>query len=133
MMHQPVIVFRHFPETPSLRSAIERHVEKLTHSFPTIEGCRVLVEAPHHHHRKGNPFHVRVGVNLRGRNIVVDPRARDQNLYTALNDSFGVVTKQLHNYLGRFRGNRKGGVHHKENYVEPVKDGENIFREPYVW
>lgn len=55
--------------------AIEAHirgrVEKLGSFYNKIISCRVLVEAPHHHHRAGQRYHVRIDLTVPGREIVI--------------------------------------------------------------
>lgn len=59
--------------TPS--EVVEAHIrdaaEKLDEFCDEIMGCRVLVEVPHKHHRKGKPYHVRIDVTVPGAEFVI--------------------------------------------------------------
>jgi cold shock CspA family protein len=54
---------------------IEAHIREKTQwlelFYDGIMGCRVLVEAPHHHHRRGKRYHVRIDLTVPGSELVV--------------------------------------------------------------
>lgn len=50
---------------------IRADVEKLETFYNRIIGCRVAIEVPHRHHKKGKPLHVRIDLTLPGKEIVV--------------------------------------------------------------
>jgi len=56
-MNFPVqITFRDMPPSETIENKIRRKAEKLQQFYDHIIGCRVVVEAPHRHHRKGKSF-----------------------------------------------------------------------------
>ena len=108
MQCQPQISFRNINNTSSLRKEIEEHVERLERFFPRIVGCRVVVAAPHRHHRKGEPYQVRIDVSVPGSEIVVKPKSRiggnHADVHIALTDTFHTTTRRLQDYARRRRG-----------------------------
>jgi hypothetical protein len=54
---------------------VEAHIreaaQKLDMFCDEIMGCRVLVEVPHQHHRKGKRYHVRIDVTVPGAEFVI--------------------------------------------------------------
>ena len=92
-------------------------------------GCRVVVELPHHHHRKGSPYHIRIDLTVPQGEIVVkrEPsmytRARQlgereirkqgevriphKDLRQAINDAFKATGRRLQDYARRQRGDIK--------------------------
>jgi hypothetical protein len=50
---------------------IRSEVGKLETFYHRIIGCRVAVEVPHRHHKKGKPLHIRIDLTLPGKEIVV--------------------------------------------------------------
>jgi len=114
MRHQPQIRFSDIDETEAIRGAIEKHVQRLERFFPRIVGCRVSVAAPHRHHRKGNPYQVRVDVSVPGKEIIVNPHRRaggsHDDLYIAISDTFNATIRRLQDYVLK----RRGDVKHHE-------------------
>jgi cold shock CspA family protein len=116
---------------------IEAHIReaalKLDSFYDEIMGCRVLVETPHQHHRKGKQFHVRIDLTVPGGEIVVRraPRliadtplryqkvpndvelqeSREPSKYAvhddiqlAIRDAFDAARRKLQDYARRRRG-----------------------------
>ncbi len=111
MQQSSEIRFRHVTRSPNLLKIIQKYVDRLELFFPRIVGCQVLVEAPHHHQKKGFPYHVRVDIQLPGKEIVVDPHpktgGRETDIYVAVSDSFNAATRKLLNYVKKRRDTPK--------------------------
>jgi ribosome-associated translation inhibitor RaiA len=93
------ITFRNMASSASIERAVRRWVERLERCHDRILGCSVLVERPHNHRTHGHHFHVRIDVNVAGRQIVVsrDPE-RDpghEDVYVAIADAFRAARRQL--------------------------------------
>jgi ribosomal subunit interface protein len=73
--------------------------------YDGIIGCRVVVEGPVRHHRKG-PFTVRIDLSVPGAELVVDRQA-DEDLYVAIRDAFDAARRRLEDYARRQRGEVK--------------------------
>jgi cold shock CspA family protein/ribosome-associated translation inhibitor RaiA len=113
--------------------AIEAHVReaavKLDSFYGEIMGCRVLVEAPHQHHRKGKQYHVRIDLTVPGGELVIKraPRlirplrqvpddvaqgesrepskyAAHDDIQLAIRDAFDAARRKLQDYARRRRG-----------------------------
>lgn len=108
MEHPIQITFRGIESSDAIKEAVQTRAEKLETFYDKIESCRVVVEAPHQHHHKGNLYHVRVRLTVPGEEIVVsrDPseHAPHEDAYLAINDAFKEVTRQLEDYVRRRRG-----------------------------
>ena len=50
---------------------IREEAAKLETFYNQIMGCRVAVEVPHRHQKKGKPLHVRIDLTLPGKEIVI--------------------------------------------------------------
>jgi cold shock CspA family protein len=116
---------------------VEAHIreaaEKLDAFCQEIMSCRVLVETPHQHHRKGKRYHVRIDVTAPGAEFVIKraPRlvtdrptrfhkAPDQveleesrelskygvhdDIQLAIRDAFDAARRKLQDYARRRRG-----------------------------
>jgi ribosome-associated translation inhibitor RaiA len=108
---------------------IQSEAARLDEFFPRITSCRVVVEAPHRHHRRGELFHVRVELGVPGCEIVAShepsPHAALQHqeagalkkreeahpehkdVYVAIRDAFAGARRQLQDYARRLRGDVK--------------------------
>jgi ribosome-associated translation inhibitor RaiA/cold shock CspA family protein len=73
--------------------------------YERIISCRVIVEGPGRHHRKG-PYAVRIDLTVPGAELVVD-RQTDADLYVAIRDAFDAARRRLEDYGRRQRGDVK--------------------------
>jgi cold shock CspA family protein/ribosome-associated translation inhibitor RaiA len=103
--------FRGIPPSEAVEARVREYVERLEHFYPRITSCRVMVEAQHHRHHKGNVYHVRINVSVPGREIVVkrDPaeHVAHQDLYVALRDAFAAATRQIEDFARELRADVK--------------------------
>lgn len=130
-MELPVqITFRHMDPSAAVSARIEEEAAKLEAFFPRIISCRVVVEAPHRHHKWGEHFHVRIDLGVPGSELVVShegsvrPAAGveegegaasrqteihpdHKDVYVAIRDAFGSARRQLQDYARRLRGEVK--------------------------
>jgi cold shock CspA family protein/ribosome-associated translation inhibitor RaiA len=90
----------------ALSDAAERDIRakaaNLERYYDGIIGCRVVVEGPVKHHRKG-PFTVSIDLSVPGAELVVD-RQTDPDLYVAIRDAFDAARRRLEDYARRERG-----------------------------
>lgn len=119
------ITFRHMDSSPAVAERVETHVAKLRQHFPQLGGCRVVIEAPHHHRQRGPAFHVQIDLRLPGAEIVVrhEPTERQllvesgassvrksveadsahKDAYIALHDAFEIARRRLEDHVRRDR------------------------------
>jgi cold shock CspA family protein/ribosome-associated translation inhibitor RaiA len=71
------ITFRNAKSSGIVEQCIRTEAAKLETFYNQIMACRVAVEIPHRHHRKGKAFHVRIDLTLPGKEIVIK---REPNL-----------------------------------------------------
>ena len=96
------ITFRNMPPSQGIEDNIREKASKLESFYDRIMSCRVIVEAPHRHHRKGKAYEVRIDVTVPGGELVINPSpkrlkaaksaerwllSRDFDAYVALLDS----------------------------------------------
>jgi cold shock CspA family protein len=103
----------------SLSAAAESNIRAKAADLETyydgIMGCRVVVEGPGRHHRKG-PFTVCIELSVPGTELVVDRQA-DEDLYVAIRDAFDAARRRLEDYARRQRGAVKS---HEETHRAQV-------------
>jgi ribosomal subunit interface protein len=97
------VTFRHTRRLRAIEQLIERKVEKFGQMSDRITGVHVLVEVPHRHQHKGRLYHVRVTVNLPGREIVASKQSSQQHdfakLHAAINDVLNTARRELKRYV----------------------------------
>ncbi len=105
------ITFRYFHPYEMIAAKIRQQVEKLHRFYDRITSCRVLVEAPHQHHRQGNIYHVRIDLTVPQGELVINRNPSQnqshENLYIAIHDAFAVAERRLKSYAAVQRNKTK--------------------------
>ncbi len=105
------ITYRHMESSPAVEADIRERVDALERFCGRIVSCRVVVEAPHHHHRKGSLFHVRIDLRLPHGEVVSSHDHQGahahEDIYVALRDAFHAARRQLEDEVRRLRGDVK--------------------------
>jgi cold shock CspA family protein/ribosome-associated translation inhibitor RaiA len=105
------ITFRHMDSSEAIAARIRSRAEELERFFDRIVSCRVVVECQHPRHQQGNLFHIRIDLNVPGREIVVgrDPAVHHahEDPYVSVRDAFDAVRRLLEDYVRERRGDVK--------------------------
>lgn len=146
-MHLPIqITFRNIKHSEAVDTYIREEAEKLDELYDQIISSRVVVEMPHHHHERGNPFHIRINIEVPGSSIVVNHQpslhghgvdtkeeqrakvleleGRQKDVYVAISDAFKVARRQLQDYVRRHRQEVKLHEETPEARVARIFPGE---------
>lgn len=136
------ITFRNMPPSDAVEAKIRQRAEELDRFSDRVMGCRVVVEAAHHHQHQGGIFHVRIDLTVPGEEIVVsrDPAEHHahEDVYVAIRDAFDAARRHLEDHVRRVDGRIKGhepGEHGKIIRLFPQEgygfiaaaDGEEIY------
>jgi cold shock CspA family protein len=92
-----------FPLSEAVEAEIREKAANLDLYYDRILRCRVVVEAPVGHHRRGGPYTVRLDVTVPGAELVVN-RQDDEDLPVAIRDAFDAMRRRLEDYVRRQRG-----------------------------
>lgn len=123
------VSFRNMKSSATIEDWILEEADKLDTFYDQILGCRVAVEVPHRHHRKGSVYHIRINLTVPGKEIVVarEPSLASEarqlgeteaakhlelniphkNLHQAIKDAFKVAGRRLKEYADCQRGEVK--------------------------
>ena len=123
------ITFRHMAPSEAVAAKISQEAEKLDKFYRRITSCRVVVHAPHHHHKRGTLYRLTIELGVPGEELVVkhepdlhgalehageekqhkhlEPGAPHKDIYVVIRDSFKAARRQLQDYARRQRGNVK--------------------------
>lgn len=66
------ITFRNMLPSQAIEDNIREKASKLESFYDRIMSCRVIVEAPHRHHRKGKAYEVRIDLTVPGGELVIN-------------------------------------------------------------
>ena len=84
------VSFRDVEKTPEIEELIDRKVAKLEKIHKNIISCRIAVDQPQRHQRQGNPYEVRLIINVPpGHEIVV----KNGNTETEMHEPLEVVLR----------------------------------------
>ena len=103
------ISFHGFAYCDAAEASIRKRAGRLEQFSDRIVMCRVIVETPYAHRRKGKLYHVRIDLTVPGAEMVVgrDPAAHHAHadIYVAIRDAFDDMRRQLEDHVRRARGN----------------------------
>ena len=138
-MQIPLQITAHdFSLSAAIEAEIREKAAKLDTYYEGIMHCRVVVEAPVGHHRRGGPYNVRIDLTVPGAELVVNRQA-DEDLPVAIRDAFDALRRQLEDYARHQRGAvktheappRRGSANSFTKRAmaswKPLMDGRSIF------
>jgi ribosomal subunit interface protein len=112
-MQTPLEVhFNNMQRSDAVEAAVRQRAGKLEQFFGGITSCHVYIDAPHHHHRKGNRYEVRLEIRIPGKELAVNNKPGDVNahedVYVAIRDAFNAMERQLKRWKRQVRGEPRG-------------------------
>lgn len=111
-MKLPVqITYRDMDSSPAIEQAVHERIAELEKVYDRITSCRVMIEEPHQHQRKGRLFHVRIDLTVPGSELVVGGKPDDNHAHedfnVALRDAFRAAKRVLREHARIRRGDIK--------------------------
>ena len=105
------ITFRNMEKSEAVDVSIRKWVAKLEKISEELISCRVVVEAPLQHKRKGGHYHTRIDLALPGIEIVINREPASHHgyvdVYVSIRDAFANARHQLIEYVRRHQGKVK--------------------------
>ncbi|HXV83474.1 MAG TPA: HPF/RaiA family ribosome-associated protein [Candidatus Binatia bacterium] len=126
------IKFRNMPQSQAIEDNIREKASKLDSFYDRIMSCRVVVEAPHRHRRKGKAYEVRIDLTVPGGELVINRSPKrlkaaksslaeqpettlieshepsklgaHADVYVAIRDAFNAASRKLQDYARRQSG-----------------------------
>lgn len=121
------ISFRNMEPSAAMEDTIRKRAEELDQFYDQIMSCRVMVEGLHHHHRKGNLYHVRIDLTVPNDEIVVsreeDLHHSHTDVYVAIRDAFDAARRRLEDY------SRRRQQHVKTHEAQPHGKVSQLFQQ----
>lgn len=111
-MKQPLqINFRDIPPSEAVEARVREKAAGLDKFYDQIMTCRVMIEAPHGHHHKGNLYHIGIDLTVPNGEIVINRDPKDhhahEDVYVAIRDAFDAARRKLQDYARIQRGDVK--------------------------
>ena len=111
-MDLPVeITFHNMDHSDAVEARVREKVERLEKLSDRLSHCRVTIEAPHKHHRKGNTYRVRILLSMPQGQVAVSRDPGDahahEDIYVAIRDAFHAAERQLKERRQKQRGDVK--------------------------
>ena len=109
------ISYRNAERSDRLDALVEEEARKLPRFFERIVSCRVIIEHPHRHHRKGTPVHVRIDLVVPGDELVINSSPNPDTVFSddfkdaqrAIREAFRKAERRLADYAERKSGEVK--------------------------
>lgn len=105
------ITFRNMKPSEAAEAYVRERAQKLDKFYGQIVACRVVIEAPHKHHHKGNLYRTRIDITVPEGELVFarEPSAdhTHEDVYVAIRDAFDAIRRQLEDYSMCRRGDVK--------------------------
>ena len=99
------LTFHGFQPSEAVEARIRQRAEKLFRRHARITECRVVVEAPHRHHRHGKLYQLRIDLVVPGGELVINSAAHDkhahEDVYVAIRDAFDAMDRKLEQFVSR--------------------------------
>lgn len=93
------IAFHHMEPSPYVEERVRTRVDRLEKRFGRLTCCRVVVDAPHQRHDKGNHYSVRIEAHVPSAVFSVDREPGDVNahedVYVAIRDAFDAMERKV--------------------------------------
>ena len=111
-MTYPVqITFKGFDTSEAVENRVRERAARLERHHRSITDCRVVLEAPHRHHRKGRIYTVRIDLVVPGGELVVTHDAHDKHAHedinVAIRDAFLAMERKLADFARKRGGEVK--------------------------
>ena len=124
------ITFRNMESSEAVETDVRKRVDKMNRRHAEIISCRVVVEAPLQHHRKGGLFKVRIDITCPEAKLEINREPSSEHhahedVYVALRDAFNAADRKLEEYRCRRKGQVKAheeALHGRIAHLAPMED-----------
>jgi cold shock CspA family protein len=123
------VSFRDVERTPEIERLINKRAAQLERKCKALKSCRIAVEQPQKHQRKGNPYRVRIDMHVPpGHELVVKNKPREnpkhEGLHAVITDTFDSAERALLRQMDKMKRDTK-----KHPDQEPVAFVDRVFKD----
>jgi len=102
------ISYEHMKRIDDLDTRIREYVDQLEQRFGRIISCRVVVQGPHKHHRRGTHYQARIYLHVPRGEIAVTHEAplnkAHEDVFVAVHDAFRAARRKLEERVRQHTG-----------------------------
>ncbi len=109
MESPPQIQYRDVVPEPQIERYANERVAKLEEFYDRITSCRVVLNGPPAHRKKGGPYEVDIELLVPGQQLVVNKQS-SPDIRVALSEAFNAMERRLEDYARKQRGDVKETV-----------------------
>ena len=110
MQNSLQVVFHGMDHSDALEQRVHEEFGKLEKFHQHLTDCRVTVEAPHRHQRKGKLFDIAINLSVPGGGLTARTGSANnpahEDAHIALRDAFQSITRQLKELNERQKAHR---------------------------
>jgi len=123
------IAYHHMDPSPGGERRVGERLSRLEKHFGRLTRCRVIVDAPHLAHRKGNHHTVRLEAQMPGAVFTVDRAPGDANAHeevlVAVRDAFDALERQGRRWKETHSGRPEGKAERLQGRIAELRPAEN--------
>ncbi len=123
------ITFHRMDPSQAVEARIREKVAGLERFYDRITGCRVVVDSPHGHHRKGKLYQVRIYLTVPGAELAVSRPHHEahahEDIFVVIRDSFDAARRRLEDFARRQRRDVKTHEVQPHGLIAALVPGEN--------
>lgn len=101
------ITFRHTNSSDDIEALIHKRVAKLEQVYDRLLGCKVVIDRPHQHKKKGASFEITIHLSVPGKELAVSRSRSDEESHTLMNsaigDAFDAALRELKEFADKQR------------------------------
>ena len=121
--------YEHMQRSDELDARIREYVDQLEQRFGRIISCRVVVQAPHKHHRRGTHYHTRIHLHVPRGEIVVtrEPplNKAHEDVFVAVHDAFRAARRKLEERVRQHTGRVRAREVCPHGYIDALCPGRD--------
>ncbi|MBK0399790.1 HPF/RaiA family ribosome-associated protein [Limibaculum sp. M0105] len=99
METEPEIVFHGIDHSPAIEARVRDRIARLERYLGRLVSFRAVIDAPHHHHRKGRHYAVRLEARAPAMVFAIDRAPGDVNahedVFVAIRDAFDAMERRV--------------------------------------
>ena len=121
------IHFNGLDKSDAMETRVREKFAKLERHFDRMNGCRVVLEAPHRNPAKAKVFQVKVEISVKGGKPIIINHEREgahanEDLALTIRDAFEIALRQVDEMAAQISGRGRTEQSRRRPHAEPTVD-----------
>ncbi len=121
------IHFNGLDKSDAMETRVREKFAKLERHFDRMNGCRVVLEAPHRNPAKAKVFQVKVEISVKGGKPIIINHEREgahanEDLALTIRDAFEIALRQVDEMAAQISGRGRTEQARRRPHPEPTLD-----------